>query len=257
MNDIEKPDLFDDFLDEKLSGQPLENFKTQLEVNKAFADEFTIHKDILIGIKQQGRAEKKEHFRRLEEKIRQEELLKDEIPVKARLIRFSWLVPIGVAASVVIAVLIYLYHSHSVSIQKEEILFADYFEPYSNIVHPTKRGSELNLNPEEQAYEAYDNGNYMLAIKRFDKLLLHKGDETILFYKANAQLFIGDTDGAIPVFKDLITRCREFCVQEKWYLALAYLKKKDTLKAIQLFEELKNVQEPYAGDSREILLKLK
>lgn len=252
MNDNEKIDLFDDFLDQNLSGEQLESFKAQLKNNKTLAEELAIHEDMLVGIQQQGRTLKKEHFRKLEEVIRLEELKKNEISLKGKMIRLSKLVRIGIAASIFIVVSVYLYFE----LTKNERLYAEYYKPYDNIVYPLIRGNEIISDPEKQAFKAYDNKQYALAAERFDKLLQHEGDETKSFYKANALLANGSIEAAIPIFKDLLTRCKEFCVQERWYLALAYLRKGDTVNAIQEFEKLINTQEPYSGNSRHILLKL-
>lgn len=262
--------MFDDYIEQRLSGQELENFKKLLNEDHNLFEELQLHKDLIVGIQQQGRMEKKEYFRRLEEQIRQEELVerahKEQQKAKLKTL-FNPLVG-GIAASLIIGILTYLIFTRSTEIDKPkssdinaapstENLFAEYFKPYENMVHPSKRGTEITIGEEELAFEAYDQKKYDVAIDKLKTVLLDEGDEVNLFYLANAYLASEKTDEAIYILERLKMRCNILCIQEKWYLALSYLKKKEYNKAIPLLKELKDSKGSYARKSYDILSRLK
>ena len=72
-------------------------------------------------------------------------------------------------------------------------LYAQYFEPYKNIVQPIVRGEAIKTT-KELAFKAYDEQNYKEAIVYFDDMLNTTQEPIIEFYKANAQLQLGDTE---------------------------------------------------------------
>ena len=139
------------------------------------------------------------------------------------------------------------------SISSTESLYAQYFEPYKNIVQPIVRGEAVKTT-KERAFKAYDEQNYKEAIVYFDDLLKDTPEPMIEFYKANAQLQIGDTETAILILESRIKKTDTMYGEVQWYLALSYLKLNDKKKAETYLKSLLQTNIPFKSNEAQLLL---
>ncbi|WP_299768113.1 hypothetical protein [uncultured Dokdonia sp.] len=109
------------------------------------------------------------------------------------------------------------------TIDSTESLYAQYFEPYKNVVQPIVRG-EVSEDIKVLAFRAYDEQNYKEAIVYIETLLENKEEGILVLYKANAQLQLGETKEAIVTLESRIKKTDTIYAEAQWYLALSYLK---------------------------------
>ena len=108
-------------------------------------------------------------------------------------------------------------------------LFADYYKPYPNVV--TVKGSNDKLLSAGMYY--YDIAKYDSAIMFYDKILEDNTQNTeVLFYKGICLLATDKQDEATGIFNEITQDNKSpFKDQAKWYLALAYIKEGNSVKA--------------------------
>jgi FimV-like protein len=131
-------------------------------------------------------------------------------------------------------------------------LFASYFKPYRNVVHPIVRGNDQQ-DKKALAFIAYEKGEYETAITLFSNLYTTTKEPYYLFYKANSLLKLERTNEAIPLLLSHLKTKDTLTEKTNWYLALAYLKLEDKLKAKKLLEEVITKGSYKAKEAKELL----
>ena len=105
-------------------------------------------------------------------------------------------------------------------------LFANYFEPYRNVIQPLERGSG-DQDEKSRAFYAYEKGDYEKAVRLFTDLFTATKEPYYLFYKANALLKLEKANEAVPLLLEHLKTKDTLSEKSTWYLALAYLKLND------------------------------
>ncbi len=161
----------------------------------------------------------------------------------------------GIAAAIVALLVVAAFLFKLIQTPLHEKLFAEYFQPYQDIV--TVKGSNDKLMRMAMYY--YDRLQYDSAILFYDKILLNDSlNPKPLFYKGNSLLATGFSKEAVFSFTKAIKLNRKpFKQVTEWYLALAYLQAGKTEEAINQLK-LVAISNGYYGDkARELLLRLK
>jgi len=135
--------------------------------------------------------------------------------------------------------------------------FLAYYTTYPNVVSPITRGEELNPEDlEKAAFIAYENRDYSLSDSLFTKILPYQTDY-VQFYKGISKFELGQYDSAIHYFDNYLysdgTQLRD---QAKWYMALSYLVKGDTLKGKEEMIRLRKSSGYKMDEVERILLRL-
>ncbi len=146
---------------------------------------------------------------------------------------------LGIAASIVLLLAAWIVFLPASRTATPDELFRAHFDTYENLNGKT-RSTEV-LDDRAKAYEAYDLGNYALAIKLFDQVL-QNSDNPLMdqFYYGNAALASGDTQSAIEAFTIVERAGTGLAMESKWYLGLSYLKSKDIERAKKCLTEVQN-----------------
>ena len=145
----------------------------------------------------------------------------------------KWLV----AASITLLLgLGYFYNASQTKATNTE-LFATYFEPYRNVIHPIVRGT-MQQDKQSMAFMAYENGDFAKAVLLFNQLYSTTKEPYYLFYKANSLLKLNKTKEAIPLLLQHLKTKDTLTEKTHWYLALAYLKLEDNKKAKQELQKV-------------------
>jgi tetratricopeptide (TPR) repeat protein len=115
-------------------------------------------------------------------------------------------------------------------------LFAEYFKPYPNVI--TVKGSNDKLLGAGMYY--YDIAKYDSAMMFYDKILKdNPKDSKVLFYKGVCFLATDEPENAIRVFNKIVPDNKSpYKSQAEWYLALAYLKSGNSVKAKELLSKI-------------------
>lgn len=116
-------------------------------------------------------------------------------------------------------------------------LYAANFETYPNTVYTITR-SDADQSLERNAFAAYEASDYEKAAAAFLDLKTKNGSTHINFYLAQSYMHLGKDNEAIEILKSVIFNDMEFKAEAHWYLALAYIKTKDELKAVAMLNNL-------------------
>ena len=161
---------------------------------------------------------------------------------------------IGIAASIIIALGVFGLLKTSQSFTSDE-LYAQYFEPYSNIIAPSSRG-DASKNEINIAFRYYDSKNYKIASEKFESLFASSETSYFLFYQAICELLIDNTDKAIKLLEQHKKYNDRLSNQTSWYLALAFLKANQTDTAKELFVKIIDNKSYNYESAQEILEKM-
>lgn len=134
-----------------------------------------------------------------------------------------------------------------------ENLYADYFKPYKNVVHPVIKGVQV-LDQKTKAFSTYENRDYKNATARFEALYNQTGDSYYLFYMANACMANNEVEKAVPLLEKHLESRDALQKKTLWYLALAYLKLRETEKADYFFKRIVE-EEGYNSEKAKAIIK--
>jgi hypothetical protein len=116
-------------------------------------------------------------------------------------------------------------------------LYAANFEAYPNTVYTITR-SDADQSLQRDAFLAYEASNYEKSAAAFLNLKIEGETAYINFYLAQSYLHLGKDQEAISALKNVIMINKEFVAEAHWYLALAYLKSKDEVNAMEALKSL-------------------
>lgn len=148
----------------------------------------------------------------------------------------SWRVWYATAAAVLMLVTAgLLWRSVNSSVE-----FEDYFAHFNQLV--SFRGEAGN-----KGIEAYSRKNYEEAFQLLNALEKPELSDELKFYLGVSALGSNHESEAITVFTELgIERSGRYYQQIRWYLALAYWKNENVIKAISLLEGIEKGQYKFA-----------
>jgi tetratricopeptide (TPR) repeat protein len=164
-----------------------------------------------------------------------------------------WRIAVAAAAILILALIaVTIYQYRQVSPEK---LFAQYYEPYGDVVTAKSSPDEkILLN----GLLHYNLADYDLAIALFISGLQSDPDNNDLrFYLGSSYLAQGSYHDAINNFSMLREKASKYHSPAGWYLALAYLGNDQADEARKMFELIREEGGFYAGNAERILKKLK
>ncbi len=210
-------DQMERYLENKLQGPDQREFKKRLETDSDFQAAFEEVNTMVTGIKYAGRNGIKKQIERLEQSLPEAQLHTEAkvVPIN----RFkSW----SAAAA---AVLLIAFGSWWLLIGNldQSNLFESYYQPYANVEQATTRSTET-LTTREQAYAAYDRGEYQQAIDLFAEITPANRRPVDNFYTAISHLAVDNPQSA-ELILERYTKNDDMVLQDQalWYLALAKL----------------------------------
>ncbi|WP_373516553.1 tol-pal system YbgF family protein, partial [Pricia sp.] len=116
-------------------------------------------------------------------------------------------------------------------------LYQENFQEYPNTVYTITRSDAVE-SIEREGFAAYEAGNYKTAIDNFEKIPPKNQKPYLDFYRAQSYLQIDKTEEAKKLFKTNIRNGSAFVPESHWYLALTYLREKDTENALLQLQAL-------------------
>lgn len=143
------------------------------------------------------------------------------------------------------------------NINREERLFARYFEPYPSLAFSERSSNDME-DLYQRAFAAYNNGEFDDAISYLRQILDIKQDDYIEFYLGNAYLAKRQYDESIPLFENLLSSMESQALkdQAKWYLSLGYLGAGQKDHAASILKELKDGNSIYAESANKLLTQI-
>lgn len=169
----------------------------------------------------------------LKQELQQIEAKSKRQPKLIAINRNTWF---GIAAGIAVVLVTYfLFASPQTDYQQ---LVTEHFEPMKNFTVPIERGS-TDLSPVQEAFVAYEAGEYEKAVQEFDQLSPEELTANVKLYQAIAQLSIDDNSNASKTLREIVDGEKTVITPAaQWYLALTYLKQGKKKNAILLLEEL-------------------
>lgn len=236
--------LIRDFFNEQLDTTDRVAFEKRYANDPAFrakVDEMEIE---ILAIRTHSRLELKGKFDQWNERN-----LQPETPIKS-LKPYSW---IGAAASVILIISVGLWTLLSPS---SDELFTAYYQTYENYeITTTRNDPEHAKTPLENAFEAYDQGQYELAITRFGAITPnHPRFTATLFFQGISYVELERYSESITVFQQVVALNHQIYTDAaKWYEGLVWLKQKNKEKAKALLQELANGTGEYQESAQALL----
>lgn len=242
-------ELIEKYFSNSLTDEEQILFNNLLKDDKAFKDEFLFLKDLKKTLSHNQKKSLKTTLQNFESDLKNEK----GFHLK------KWLA----AASIILVLgLSYFLFSDSFNNTPEK-LYAEYFEPYRNVVHPVVRG-ENGKTIESSAFLAYENKKYHKALNLLNSVS-NNNDDCFKFYSAMCYMGLNKNLDAIDLLLPIATSESNpdsdlnFNAKANWYLGLAYLNSGDINKAISQFSFV--VNNPSCSfkkeEAQEILNKLK
>ena len=188
----------------------------------------------------------------LKKELQQIEAKSKHKPKLTAMNRNTWL---GIAAG--IAIILAAYFLFAAPRADYQEIVAEHFEPMKNFTVPIERGS-TELSPVQEAFVAYETGEYEKAVQEFDQLSPEELTPNVKLYQAIAQLSIDDNNNASRTLREIVDGEESVITPAaQWYLALTYLKQGKKDNAALLLEELiEGKSNAYQKRAKAILEKL-
>jgi len=231
--------LIEKFFEHQLSDQEQEHFSKLLLNDPDFAAEVAF-------LQQVGTAAEQKEEQRLKKELQQVEVQWWNRRVSQK----KYLKWAGIAALILLFIIPFTKNKT----EDVKALFQSYYSPAVNVTFPIER-SEATATKITNAFTAYEMGDYEKALVEFSTISDLKGQQQLLYYEANALLALGRTEAAIEKFKQHLTHTDVLTNRSHWYLALAYIKKKDSKNAKQELRALLNSGEAFKKVEASSLLK--
>ena len=223
----EQQEEFERILLEQMDSKEKEEFNNKLNRNPVLKEQFDAFKELFLAIEEEG-------LRNLMD------LFHDSHKEKSGAKHKSYWYPIAASIALLLSLGIWFFNKQS----PNEKLFQSYFTVDPGL--PTVMGNNDNY----AFYEAmvnYKQGNYDMAITKWEKQLLTNQDsDTLNYFLGSAYLAKGNTDKAIDFFKTTLNSSASvFSKEAHYYLALGLLKNNNTeeaIKHLKMVEDEKSVE---------------
>jgi hypothetical protein len=245
-----------ELLDKLIRGLLTEEEKIQLEqliqTDQEFKNLVDFETSTQEALKREKRKELKSYLRQVDSELKVDHTQR-EIILRPYLIRYAALL-----LSVVAVTALIFWMLKQDKPPETETPFLAYYEPYPNVVSPITRGEENRPEDiEKAAFLAYERQDYKIADSLFNQIIPNQEDY-VSFYKGIVKFELQQYDSATGYFDSYIysdgTQLRD---QAKWYMALTYLVKGDTIKGKEELIRLRKSSGYKMDEVEQILLNMK
>ncbi|WP_027077645.1 tetratricopeptide repeat protein [Maribacter antarcticus] len=224
---MEKENLIDKYFAGSLSLEEQVLFENFLKVDSDFKIQFELEKNVKAAVKGSEREILKRKLQGFEEGR----------SVSSKTKNTFW-IPLRIAASIVILLSASWFLFNFGFLATTDTLYDANYEQYPNTVYTITRGESNDTSIERKAFEAYESGEYQIAIDYLKKLKTETGLDYVDFYLGQSYLANGDTQEAIDTFEKIGLINSDYRAEALWYQALAYLKLEQNEKSITLLNIL-------------------
>ena len=246
------------FLDGKMSTEEKREFENKLSTEQSLKAMMTDMNLLVEGIKMSAaQTSMEEKSDRLKFFTEINDIEKDAFEIQAPetkvvpMYRKPW--ALSAAASILLLVTLTFYLMRDQTPINEQ-LYTAYFEPFDSPGSGLTRGTN-EVTIKNEAYQAYDNGNYKVAAQLFEQIINEKEDAIAQLCLGNAYLEQNDIAKAEKIFTDMLTKHSELITQAKWYLALTYLKENKLERAKAILWQISK-SSTYGEKSQKLLKEL-
>ena len=242
---MNREELIQAYWKNKLDKEGKVEFDHLFETDPEFRKEVEFHQDMNAAFSAMDRERVKRKLQEFETQINAEQQQK----------KYKWWLA-AACILVIVGVSLTTFFGGS---ETPNQLYADYFEPYPNVIVPTVRNAETSEEANvAAAFNYYDNRQYADAATAFYKLYQADSKDYAFFYHSVSLMAVGNTQKAITTLEShRWNEPENYQTMTHWYLGLGYLKLQDKEKAITHLEKVANSSKPLAKQAKEIIQKLK
>ncbi|WP_192348340.1 hypothetical protein [Algoriphagus sp. Y33] len=248
---MEGNELLDRFFKGKLTEEEKLRFENLLQSDENLREEFEFQQTAREAIVRNKHRELKDYLQEVDQELDSKSKTGKILP---------WIPLWKIAAGFVLvlgATFLFLKLNDSKTDSKDPDSFLAYYNAYPNVVSPITRGEEFNPEDQEKAaFIAYESKNYRLSDSLFTSILPYQTDY-VHFYKGISKFELGQYDSAIHYFDNyLYSDGIQLRDQAKWYMALSFLVKGDTIKGKEEMIRLRKSSGYKMDEVERILLSL-
>ena len=248
-NNISKMNFIERYFNDDLSKEELEFFNEQLIKDTDFAKEVRQF-DVIFKVLNKARSEKlRSQFLSYETQYNSKNNTSQLIQFKRKVATFAAL------SFVLLAAAYFCFFSNTPN--NHQLLYAQYFEVYPNVIAPVTRSTNQNLDEVYQAMSQYDSMHYKEAINAFNGILQYSElQNDLLFYKGLALMSNDDFVSAKVQFELMNSESGSFINQRKWYLALVFLQLDEFKQTERLLKEIIRDKSSFSATADRLLHEL-
>ncbi|PVW16277.1 tetratricopeptide repeat protein [Marixanthomonas spongiae] len=236
---MDKEALIEAYFSNRISNVEFEQLQQLLKEDAALRERFYNELELKEAIAREEHSDLKNRFRSLEAKQKK---------------RSFWYVYAAAAVVVLIAIGSLLYEEPPTT----QTLYADYFEPYPNVVHLSSRSQLAEEDVAAGAFELYETGQYTKAATAFKALYQATSKDYLVFYQGVSLLASNQTHEGIEVLESYpweVTQS-DFAAPANWYLGLAYIKLENLAQATHYLNKVTQAKSPLSQTARNLLEQL-
>ena len=201
---MEDYNIIEAYVNNDMSREERDAFETRLETDISLQNELTVYKDMIGGIRAVGLRQQMAELKQKHEK--------SDDAQSGRIISFSTIRTLAVAASVALLVGFFFFNQPSESDPFSSVFFQD---PGLPTVMGSEAGDLLT------AMVIYKNGDYTEAIPKFKSLCLEVKSDEACYYLANSYLNLEDFEAAKTQFLQNMRADMDakWLQSSQWYLS--------------------------------------
>lgn len=238
-------DLLDRYFSEELDKSEMKAFNERLKNDPEFNQEFQEIKEIKLAVKVEARKNIKSLLTDIEDSLNPQESTNNNQTAMKRMLT--------VAASLILMVSVSYFVLNGNGQPTPQDVFTEYYKPYNNLNGQVRGEAVDNASISSAAYNAYDAGNFALAVENFEALVEVEKSAENYFYMGIANIETGDYDAAVKNLNTTLNNFSTFKDQSKWYLSMALLADKKEEEGISILASLTLEKNSYSLKSKEIL----
>ncbi len=227
--------LIDKIIRQEANAAEKNAFDQLMKEDASFKKQYHFQKDLEAVSKSQEQHFLKKQLQNLEAKQA------IEIPTEAKKRSIVFYLTRMAAAIALLAAAWFVFNTKAPS---SEQLFADNFTAHPNELTKVERGTTqsgatASVSILDKAFNAYQKGDYKIALQNFEEYYSASKDENVLFYKAISLIQLDQSKEASTILEKLASsniKIEASVVQ--WYLGLSYLKNNKLPAAKQAFQKV-------------------
>lgn len=251
MKTLEKDllELIDEKLSGELMGEELEAFEKDLKDDPDLMAEFELHEEIDEAIQESEVIELRKKLDLVHDLTQNKKQ-----PGLLRTILRHKLSRIAAASFVVLLIItsLSLYLLRPDGNMSNDNLFKIYYQPDAALII---RGTDSQNASLIQAFQLYENKEYVSALDHFAQVLESDGDNIpVQFYSGITNIELGQYRNALQPFNFIMEHKQNLYIERaEWYAALCYLKLNDNENAVELFRKISHSSSFNKDKAHEIL----
>jgi len=240
-------DLIDKYFSNELDKAELKEFNDRLVNNPEFNQEFQEIKEIKHAVKMEARKEIKSLFTDIEDSMTEQLPTNNQTAMKK---------VFTVAASLILLISASYFVLNGSGQPSPKEVFTEFYQPYTYLNGQVRGATKATESISASAYNAYDAGNFGLAVEKFEALVEVEKTAENYFYMGLANMEVGNFEAALNNLNTTLNNFSTYKDQSKWYISMALLATDKKEEAISTLVSLAINKGSYKAKSERVIEEL-